>query len=750
LDVRVGRVRPGWLAIRLLDVSVRLQGVDEVQIHADEIRVRLSAALHVESVELHGGDVAAAGSLDVLRDRVRNWRDSNESPAKTGSGRVVPIVGEGWRFAWRDEGSTEPKATLSDLAFRRDAAGVHVALAAGGLHLPAGAIELSDASTDLDTHGSIVRAHARAVRVEGPPRQHVAPPSTSSASSPASKSETSKARGVTAPAAARERRRSPPSEAQDPATPLVPFPDLHEVRGKLGAIARLLADRIATDAEATVESMTFAIPQGEERVPFTIGPGPLSVGRDPSRFEVRFSTDTRTASTSLGMRIVLPTEGGDLSAVLEGGPVSLSVLGIHEGAAGLVDVTHATVTGRARVELAGDGSSMTFDADLGARDVSLRAPKLASDVVRGIDLNLRARGELNDSGLLRVDDFAGALGALHLAGSATLSQQPDHVAGSLRFELPSTACQALLDSIPTALLPVLQSTRMAGTFGARGSFAFDTRSLDELVLEYDVQDGCRVDRVPQQLARDRFKQPFIHKVYLPDGSISEQETGPGTDNWTALDSISPYMQVAVLTTEDGAFPHHHGFNRAAIRASIIANLKARRFVRGASTITMQLAKNLFLSRDKTLSRKLEEVVLTDYLEQTFSKDELMELYLNVIEFGPAVYGITSAAEYYFGRSPSDLNLAESLFLATLLPAPLSLGAVRDAEQAPEGYMRTLHNLMQIDAKRGLISDAQLDEAQGEPVVFWHGGPRPSPRPPTTVPSRSPKREVDDASDPDGF
>ncbi|MFM9469844.1 biosynthetic peptidoglycan transglycosylase, partial [Streptomyces scabiei] len=89
----------------------------------------------------------------------------------------------------------------------------------------------------------------------------------------------------------------------------------------------------------------------------------------------------------------------------------------------------------------------------------------------------------------------------------------------------------------------------------------------------------------------------------------------------------------------------------------IANLKAHRFVRGASTITMQLAKNLFLSRDKTLSRKFEEVLLATYLEDTFKKEELMELYLNLIEFGPDVYGVVQAAEHYFGRAPIELNLA---------------------------------------------------------------------------------------------
>jgi membrane peptidoglycan carboxypeptidase len=142
---------------------------------------------------------------------------------------------------------------------------------------------------------------------------------------------------------------------------------------------------------------------------------------------------------------------------------------------------------------------------------------------------------------------------------------------------------------------------------------------------------------------------------------------------------------------------------------------------------MQLAKNLFLSRDKTLSRKLEEVVLTDYLEQTFTKDELMELYLNIIEFGPAVYGIVAAAEYYFGRAPAELNLAESLFLASLLPAPLRYSGMREGEQPSEGWLHNIRSLMELERKRGLITDAEISEGEKEEVLFWHGGPRPAPR-----------------------
>jgi len=425
----------------------------------------------------------------------------------------------------------------------------------------------------------------------------------------------------------------------------------------------------------------------------------------------------------------VPTDGSDIAATLEGGPVSLSLLGIQDGAAGLVDVSDATVTGRARVVLAADGSALTFDAEGGTRGLSIASARLASEIVRGIDLQLRARGVLSAAGELRVDDVAATLGSMHVAAAGVLDQQPDHVAAAFRFAVPAASCQSLLDSIPTALLPTVRGTVIAGTFGASGRFAFDTRSLDQLVLDYQVQDGCRVVRVPPMLARDRFTQAFSHQIYLPDGSTADRTTGPGTPNWTSLDQISPYMQVAVLTTEDGGFPRHHGFNRSSIRSSLIANLKARRFVRGASTITMQLAKNLFLSREKTLSRKLEEVVLTDYLEQTFSKDELMELYLNVIEFGPAVYGVADAAEYYFGRSPAELNLAECLFLSSLLPAPLRYGAMRDKGAVPESRMKTLHTLMRIAHDMGRITDAELAESQNQPIAFWLGGDRPFPRPP---------------------
>jgi hypothetical protein len=335
-------------------------------------------------------------------------------------------------------------------------------------------------------------------------------------------------------------------------------------------------------------------------------------------------------------------------------------------------------------------------------------------------------------GGLRLDDAELSLGALHLLAHGDLRQDSDGFTASLGFELANAGCQALLQSMPRALVPTLDGAEFDGTLAARGRLAFDSRKLDDLLLDWKVDDSCSLTHVPEPLARERFLGPFEHTVYLPDGTLGQETTGPTTEAWAPIERISPFMQVAVLTTEDGAFYKHHGFNRAAIRNALVADLKAGRFVRGASTITMQLAKNLFLFREKTLSRKLEEIVLADYVEQVFSKRELMELYLNVIEFGPDLYGVQKAALHYFGRKPDELNLAESLFLSSLLPAPLRFSKLADKPKLSDSWMGHIHQLMAIAAKSDLVSSEELSAGMSEEVVFHDPkDPLPPPRAPVT-------------------
>ena len=126
---------------------------------------------------------------------------------------------------------------------------------------------------------------------------------------------------------------------------------------------------------------------------------------------------------------------------------------------------------------------------------------------------------------------------------------------------------------------------------------------------------------------------------------------------------------AFLVAEDGRFFSHHGFDVERIGHALAADLDAGRFDRGASTITQQVAKNLWLGGERTVGRKLEEAVLAWRLEQVLDKRRILELYLNLVELGPGVYGIQDAAEKYFGKLPDELSSDEAAQLAALLPAP---------------------------------------------------------------------------------
>jgi monofunctional biosynthetic peptidoglycan transglycosylase len=144
---------------------------------------------------------------------------------------------------------------------------------------------------------------------------------------------------------------------------------------------------------------------------------------------------------------------------------------------------------------------------------------------------------------------------------------------------------------------------------------------------------------------------------------------PGSDGYAKLNAISPYLPKAVVLTEDGTFWSHHGFDLQEMQNSLKSNLEKGRFARGGSTISQQLAKNMFLTKDKTLVRKLIEAIITVRLEKVLTKKEIMEKYLNVVQFGKDIYGIKQAAQFYFKKDPKDLSLLESAFFAFLLPSP---------------------------------------------------------------------------------
>lgn len=146
------------------------------------------------------------------------------------------------------------------------------------------------------------------------------------------------------------------------------------------------------------------------------------------------------------------------------------------------------------------------------------------------------------------------------------------------------------------------------------------------------------------------------------------EKGPRI-RWTYYNEISPLFIRALLIAEDDKFFHHSGFDLDSIRRSLDENLRAGRLVSGASTITQQLAKNLYLSTEKTWLRKAREALITLKLENRLSKKRILELYMNLVEFGPDVFGVYPAAEFFFQKTPARLGVEESIRLVSVLPYP---------------------------------------------------------------------------------
>ncbi len=153
---------------------------------------------------------------------------------------------------------------------------------------------------------------------------------------------------------------------------------------------------------------------------------------------------------------------------------------------------------------------------------------------------------------------------------------------------------------------------------------------------------------------------------------AEGEEPKRIQEWIPLDDVSEKLIQAVIMGEDASFYTHHGFDLYEIKESIKKNFERGRFARGASTITQQTAKNLFLSTDKSLHRKLKEALLTFRIERALSKRRILEIYLNVIEWGQDIYGVEAAARVYFGKRARSLDAAESAALVAMIPNPRRL------------------------------------------------------------------------------
>ena len=166
-----------------------------------------------------------------------------------------------------------------------------------------------------------------------------------------------------------------------------------------------------------------------------------------------------------------------------------------------------------------------------------------------------------------------------------------------------------------------------------------------------------------------------------------------------MSRIAPELQRAVIAAEDASFFVHEGFDWEGIRDAALYNLEAGELKRGGSTITQQLAKNLYLSSERSLFRKAREALITRSLEHQLTKTRILELYLNVAEWGRGVYGAEAAARHHFGKSASDLTADESAWLAAILPSPLRYDPIRKTNVLTRRHQRILRWMDKVPIQR---------------------------------------------------
>lgn len=224
--------------------------------------------------------------------------------------------------------------------------------------------------------------------------------------------------------------------------------------------------------------------------------------------------------------------------------------------------------------------------------------------------------------------------------------------------------------------------------------------------------------LPDVEALSKYETPQTTRVFSRDGQViatlfvENRTTVP-------LDRMSPYLVKALLAVEDSRFYKHRGVDWwGAVRAGV-ANTLFGGIDQGASTLTMQLARNRFLTQDQTFARKIREMVLAHRIEQHYSKEKILEYYLNNVYFGSGAYGVAAASSLYFGRSPEKLSIAQAALIAGLVQAPSSLSPLLN----PEGAKRRMKLVLGRMKATSILTDAQHQQAlsEGEAFRFGHGG-----------------------------
>ncbi len=404
---------------------------------------------------------------------------------------------------------------------------------------------------------------------------------------------------------------------------------------------------------------------------------------------------------------------GQLAPILVGTPV--------------IDPELAEIDARLDLAFHGDASdpkhlhdAVDFDGRFHLSGLSLFHPMLGPNPVRHLGFDAVGRGRLEPRArTLHLESAQVDYRGVHATATADAERLGKTPSFSARVQVAPVPCQTALDALPAELTPALQGFKLAGTFKSDLHAAIDLGDLDQGVELGGLVgiDGCKVKEAPEAAGAERLLGSFEQAVEVEPGEWLTFVVGPENPDWVPYADISPHIVNSIMTTEDSTFMRHHGFIPSEFRSALKANLEKGYFRLGASSITMQMVKNVLLSREKTLSRKLQELFLTWYVEHNLTKERILEIYFNVIEFGPRIYGIGRAAKHYFGKPAKAIEPREAAWFSSILPNP-KRRYVHYCKGAPDAkWENYLNRILKRMHERGRLTDEEFDRAVNAKLTF---------------------------------
>jgi hypothetical protein len=437
--------------------------------------------------------------------------------------------------------------------------------------------------------------------------------------------------------------------------------------------------------------------------------------RGPQSAAIIALADPRSGAT-VNARANPTATGWNLSAGLSGDLVAMFGALLSTS---LLDIQRMPVRGQAGLDYVAAARKLTLDLDLEEHDAAVEGEAVARGAVTGFEARQRARALVDlEARTLSVDEALVEVNGVPVVLSVAVKPGATSPAFSVKADLRTTPFARLLKSVPggEALdIAKRMSPNLAFALSASISGELKDPATWEPQLEHQFQ---AIDRKTSFTGLEFSEAPFAYYPLTPDGRRSEARTvGPTTPTWVPYDKI-PYVQRrAIIVSEDANFPFHRGIDLEEVRAALRDAMDGGDEPRGGSTITQQLVKNLFLSRDRTAQRKALELLLTFHLESWLTKDDIFTLYANVIEWGPDVYGLAEASEHYFGRPPGRLTPLEMGYLATLIPSPIPLHRHYEEGAVPKKHMRKVIALLERLNRLGQLSEAALAEARAGRIRF---------------------------------